>query len=258
MHDTSRHLSRGWPPFDPANDLQREARQRFVVAFPKHCESIDLLLKTIAVRGPKGSSESLRQMAHQIASTAGTLGFPNVSDRASELEMLAAQADKGFSLEVARGQLEALREAFARELSSAPASVGAAVVTSKSPIPVIIADRSAEQRQLVSDYLQLAGYEPIPLSTGEQVLEAARVHNPGAIVLEPDLAGLDGYSVCRRLKADPLVASIPVVFITTRSTLEDKLEGLALGADDYLVKPIDPRELLERIDLILFGAGGRG
>ncbi len=257
MRDSSRHSSDGWPPFDPADDLHREARQRFVAGFPKQCESIDLLLKTISVRGPKGSSEPLRQIAHQIANTAGALGFPNVSDRASEIEMLAAQADKGFSLEVARGQLEALRETFAREMSATRPLLGVKVAASRSTIPVIVADPSPEQRQLVADYLQLAGYEPIALAAGEQVLEAARVHNPGAILLEPDLAGLDGYSVCQRLKADPLVASIPVVIVTTRATLEDKLEGLAAGADDYLVKPIDPRELLERIDLLLHPTGGQ-
>lgn len=251
MHDTSQRSTGGWPPNDASNDLLREARQRFIAGFPKHCQSIDLLLKTIAARGPKGSAEPLRHMAHQIASTAGTIGFPNVSERASELEMLAAQADKGFNLEVARGQLEALRETFAREISSPPAWVDEPAANQAAAIPVLVVDESDDQRQLVVDYLQLAGYEPIALSSGEDVLDAARQHKPGAILLEANLPGLDGYSVCRLLKSDPDLARIPVVFVTARSTLEDKLAGLTLGADDYLVKPIDPRELLLRIDMVL-------
>ena len=250
MHDTTSHTNAS--PALAGDDRRGEARQRFIAAFPKHCQAIDLLLKTIAARGPKGSAEPLRQAARQVASTAGTIGFPNVSERASELEMLAAQADKGFNLEVARGQLEAMRETFAREISSPPKPLDSLAASEpEAPVPVLVVDESEEQRQLVADYLQLAGYDPVTLSSGEKVLEMARTCRPGAIVLEANLPGLDGYSVCRLLKSDADLARIPVVFVTTRSTLEDKLAGLTLGADDYLVKPIDPRELLLRIDMVL-------
>ncbi len=250
MHDTTSHSTAGQTP-GSGDDLLRDARQQFIAAFPKHCQAIDLLLKTIAARGPKGSAEPLRQAAHQVASSAGTIGFPNVSERASELEMLAAQADKGFNLEVARGQLEAMRETFAREISSPPAWLEPPVASQPVSVPVLVVDESDEQRQLVADDLQLAGYDPVTLASGDKVLEMARTCQPGAILLEANLSGLDGYSVCRLLKSDPDLARIPVVFVTTRSTLEDKLAGLTLGADDYLVKPIDPRELLLRIDMVL-------
>ncbi len=251
MHNTSHPPSDRWGPTGHHEDLRREERQRFIAGFPKHCDSIDLLLKTISARGPKGSAEPLRQMAHKVAGTAGSVGFPNVSDRASELEMLAAQADKGFSLDVARGMLEALRETFAREISSPPAWASEPAVESDTGVRVLVVDESQDERQVVTDYLQLAGYEPITLASGEDVIEAARQHQPGAILLEADLPGIDGYSVCRLLKADPEVAHIPVIFVTVRSSLDDKLAGLTLGADDYLLKPVDPRELLLRIDMVL-------
>lgn len=252
MRDDSNSPNGGWSDSPDGDDQQREARQRFIAGFPKHCQSIDLLLKTVAARGPKGSAEPLRQIAHQIASTAGTIGFPNVSDRASELEMLAAQADKGFNLEVARGQLEALRETFAREISSPPAWAEAhPSYQPDASIAVIVVDSADDQRQMIADYLQLAGYQPVALSSGEAVLDAAREHAPGAILLEANLPGLDGYSVCRLLKSDPDLAAIPVIFVTDRSSLEDKLAGLTLGASDYLVKPVDPREVLLRLDMLL-------
>ncbi len=251
MRKSSQPPGDRWAPPRHRDDTRREDRQQFIAGFPKHCDSIDLLLKTISARGPKGSAEPLRQMAHTVAGAAGAAGFPNVSERASELEMLAAQADKGFSLEVARGMLEALRETFAREISSSPSWASAASVASETGVRILVVDESDDQRQVVTDYLQLAGYDPVPLATGEDVVEAARQHQPGAIILEADLPDMDGYSVCRLLKADPDLAHIPVIFVTVRSSLDDKLAGLTLGADDYLLKPVDPRELLLRIDMVL-------
>lgn len=238
-------------PAGYSDDARREERQRFIAGFPKHCDSIDLLLKTISARGPKGSSEPLRQMAHEVAGTARSVGFPNVSDRASELEMLAAQADKGFNLDAARGILEALRETFAREISSPPSWASAAPTQSEAGVRILVVDESEDERQVVTDYLQLAGYDPVTLASGEGVVEAARQSRPGAILLEADLPHVDGYSVCRLLKSDPELARIPVIFVTVRSSLDDKLAGLTLGADDYLLKPVDPRELLLRIDMVL-------
>ncbi len=252
MRDRSQQPNGARPPSENGEGLVREARQHFIAGFPKHCDSIALLLKTISVRGPKGSAEPLRQIAHQIAGAAGAVGFPKVSERASELEMLAAQADKGFSLEVARGQLEALRETFAHEISSPPPSAASAATSQpQSAACILVVDESEDQRQLVTDYLQLAGYEPVALASGDHVLDAARQHRPDAILLEADLPGLDGYSVCRLLKSDPELAAIPVIFVTVRSSLDDKLAGLTLGADDYLLKPADPRELLLRIQKVL-------
>jgi CheY-like chemotaxis protein len=251
MRDASQKPDGGRAPSE-GDDLLREARQRFIAGFPKHCQSLDLLLKTVAAQGPKGSADTLRQIAHQIAVSAGTIGFPNVSERASEMEMLAAQADKGFNLEVSRGQLEALRETFAREISSPPAWADAERPDQpECAIAVMVVDNGDDQRQMIADYLQLAGYEPVTLASGDNVVDAARKHQPGAILLEANLPGLDGYSVCRLLKCDPDLARIPVIFITERSSLEDKLAGLTLGASDYLVKPVDPREVLLRLDMLL-------
>jgi DNA-binding response OmpR family regulator len=186
-----------------------------------------------------------------LAGMAGTVGFPIVSERAAELERLAAQADRGFSLDVARGELEALRETFVREIASPPSWAAPQSAEGQAGIRILVVDDADDQRQLVTDYLRLAGHDPLPLAAGDVVLDAARAHNPRLIVLDANLPGLDGYSVCRLLKSDPDLASIPVVFMTVRSSLDDKLAGLMLGADEYLVKPVDMRELLMRIELLL-------
>jgi DNA-binding response OmpR family regulator len=84
-------------------------------------------------------------------------------------------------------------------------------------------------------------------------LDAARKTHPSVILLDVEMPGLDGYSVCRELKADAALSTVPVVFMTTRARVDDRLVGLTLGADDYLIKPVDPRELLMRLDRV----GGR-
>ena len=74
---------------------------------------------------------------------------------------------------------------------------------------------------------------------------------PDLILLDANLPGMDGYTVCRLLKGDAALASMPVLFITTRSSLDDRAVGLTLGADDYLVKPVDMSELMLRIQVLL-------
>jgi DNA-binding response OmpR family regulator len=79
----------------------------------------------------------------------------------------------------------------------------------------------------------------------------ARTQKPDLILLDANLPGVDGYTVCRLLKADPVLASTPVLFMTVRASLDDRLVGLMLGADDYLVKPVDMPELMVRIQILL-------
>jgi len=99
--------------------------------------------------------------------------------------------------------------------------------------------------------LAAAGYGPVPVASGELAIEAARAERPDLILLDANLPGMDGYTVCRLLKGDAALVSIPVLFITTRSSLDDRAVGLTLGADDYLVKPVDMSELMLRIQVLL-------
>src|SRR6185436_10116995 len=94
-----------------------------------------------------------------------------------------------------------------------------------------------------------AGYEVTAAGRGDQALEAARTGPPpDLIVLDLMLPGVDGLEVCRRLRAG---SEVPIVMLTARSTEEDRLEGLDLGADDYVVKPFSPRELVARVRAVL-------
>jgi len=112
---------------------------------------------------------------------------------------------------------------------------------------ILIIDDSPDIHELVQ--LGLAG-EPVDFIScfsGEEALAVAPTLRPDLILLDVEMTGLDGFEVCRQLKANPLTADAPIVFLTGASTTEEKLRGLAAGAADYVFKPFDPAELRARV-----------
>ena len=87
--------------------------------------------------------------------------------------------------------------------------------------------------------------------SGVEGLQAARRHVPDLVVLDVIMPGMDGYTVCREMRADPLLAEVPILFLTAKIKDEDKIIGFKAGADDYLGKPFNIDELLLRIRAIL-------
>ena len=116
---------------------------------------------------------------------------------------------------------------------------------------ILIVEDEADIAELIALHLEREGHEASSVSNGLQALPAALQHMPDLIVLDLMLPGLDGVQVFKRLRADTRTAGIPVVILTARSQVVDKIAGLELGADDYLSKPFSPRELVLRISAIL-------
>jgi PleD family two-component response regulator len=108
------------------------------------------------------------------------------------------------------------------------------------------------------EQLESRGYRVIEAADGEQALAACRRDRPDVVLLDVEMPQLDGHAVLARVKADPLLADIPVVFVTSRVTTEDVVEGLRLGAHDYLRKPFEPSELLARVHAVLVVLAGTG
>jgi DNA-binding response OmpR family regulator len=102
-------------------------------------------------------------------------------------------------------------------------------------------------RELLLRYLEHEGYRVFPHASGEGVLEAIAQHGADLIVLDIMLPGIDGLELCRRIRAKH---STPIIFVSARSEEFDRILGIELGGDDYLVKPFSPRELLARIKAI--------
>jgi DNA-binding NarL/FixJ family response regulator len=111
---------------------------------------------------------------------------------------------------------------------------------------VLVVDDDANLRELVRSLLERAGYTTRGFASGEDILAAA-VEQPALVILDVKLPGLSGYEVCRQLK-ERFGSGLPVLFVSAvRTEAFDRAAGLLIGADDYLVKPLDPDELIARV-----------
>ena len=105
--------------------------------------------------------------------------------------------------------------------------------------------------QLVDHNLKLADFHVLAAQDGYEALSLAKKHLPQLVILDLMLPGLDGFEVCKELKRSPTTRNIPVLMLTARGEEVDRIVGLELGADDYVVKPFSPRELVLRVRAIL-------
>ena len=116
---------------------------------------------------------------------------------------------------------------------------------------ILIVDDEEDIRELLQFNLVKEGYDVILADTGERSLELAKNKNPQLIVLDLMLPGIDGLSVCKKLKSEPKTASIPIVMLTAKGEESDIVTGLEIGADDYVTKPFSPKVLIARIRKLL-------
>jgi two-component system phosphate regulon response regulator PhoB len=115
---------------------------------------------------------------------------------------------------------------------------------------VLIVDDDPDIQRLVSYNLAQAGFEAVIADTGRKALEAIQMHPPDLIILDLMLPDVDGMEVCRTLRRRRVSRSIPIVMLTARGEEIDRVIGFELGADDYVMKPFSPRELVLRIKSI--------
>ncbi len=116
---------------------------------------------------------------------------------------------------------------------------------------ILLVEDERDILEMVQYNLEQAGFDVIPAEDGETALEAVRETLPALIVLDLMLPGIDGLEVCKLLKQDARTRDVPILMLTARSEEVDRIVGLELGADDYVVKPFSPRELVLRIRAIL-------
>lgn len=114
--------------------------------------------------------------------------------------------------------------------------------------PVLIVEDDRNTAALIKTYLEKEGFQTIVAYDGEEGLKLIRTSSPGFVILDIQLPKIDGWEVCRRLRS---FSDVPVLMLTAREEEIDRVLGLTLGADDYVVKPFSPRELLERVKAIL-------
>ncbi|HEY7483985.1 MAG TPA: response regulator transcription factor [Streptosporangiaceae bacterium] len=114
---------------------------------------------------------------------------------------------------------------------------------------VLVVDDEPNIRDLVEVALRFHGFAPVAVATGEQALRHVKAERPDLIVLDVMLPDVDGFEVCRRLRADG--HDVPVIFLTARDTPSDTVTGLTLGGDDYVTKPFSIDALVARVRAVL-------
>ena len=116
---------------------------------------------------------------------------------------------------------------------------------------ILIIEDDPHIAKLIRYNLEKAGFECLQTADGQQAFEELERHKVHLIVLDIMLPGMDGFELCKEIRKKPAWAAIPVLMLTARAEEIDRVLGLELGADDYMVKPFSPRELVLRIKAIL-------
>jgi two-component system OmpR family response regulator len=113
---------------------------------------------------------------------------------------------------------------------------------------ILVVDDEKQIVEIIKAYLERDGYKVITAHDGQAALETARRELPGLIILDLMLPEVSGWDVCRALRKD---SEVPIIMLTARDDTTDKIVGLELGADDYVTKPFDPKELVSRVRAVL-------
>ncbi|MFH0854918.1 MAG: response regulator [Candidatus Omnitrophota bacterium] len=118
-------------------------------------------------------------------------------------------------------------------------------------IKILIVDDDPDIRDVLKLTLSEENYEILEVGDGEEALKVIHDNQPDLILLDYKIPKIDGREVCRRIKSDLLLRHLPIIMVTGKGDISDKVDGIDAGADDYVVKPFEPKELLARIRMIL-------
>jgi len=121
-------------------------------------------------------------------------------------------------------------------------------LSSQTKETILVADDEASIRRILETRLSMIGYKVVTASDGKEALKLFKDYEPDLVVLDVMMPKLDGYGVCQELRKD---SDVPIVMLTALGDVADRITGLELGADDYVVKPFSPKELEARIRCVL-------
>ena len=120
---------------------------------------------------------------------------------------------------------------------------------------ILIAEDERDIRDLIQFTLTFAGHEVVTSINGEEALQAAALEQPDLILMDVRMPRMSGYEACQKLKADPVLGKIPVVFLSAKGQESEVQTGLRAGAVEYILKPFSPDYLIERVAAIISQTG---
>lgn len=115
---------------------------------------------------------------------------------------------------------------------------------------ILVVDDSPTERYFYADLLTRSGYTVLTAENGEEALSKAKSDQPQLILMDVVMPGQNGFQVTRAISRDPVTAHIPIIICTSKDQETDRFWGMKQGAKDYLIKPVDPKELLQKIQAI--------
>jgi len=116
---------------------------------------------------------------------------------------------------------------------------------------ILIAEDEQDIRTLITFTLQFAGHDVVAFKDGQEALENAEQENPDLIMMDVRMPRMDGYTACRNMKTNPVIANIPVVFLSAKGQEAEINIGYEAGAEEYLLKPFAPDDLTHRVNELL-------
>jgi two-component system invasion response regulator UvrY len=255
------------PTSSPDDALQHgldEMRQRFVATFGAQCDAIRVLVDKVAASGSGEAVAALTQITHRLSGLAGTIGFPTISARASDLEVLAGGASRGaFNARLARTTVGAIRKALVKDLEARPivaAPVVAAPAAASAPsggaiVRILIVDDHAVVRRglsaVLADEFRNAAFGEA--GNAREALEQLRRNTWDVALLDITLPGKSGLDLLKELKAE--WPGLPVLVLSGHTEDQFAVRVLKAGAGGYVTKESAPEELAKAIRKVL--AGGR-
>lgn len=113
---------------------------------------------------------------------------------------------------------------------------------------VLVIEDEEKVLNVIKKYLKKEGFEPLTYTSGKKGLEGFYEYSPDLVILDLMLPDIDGEEICKIIKEE---RDVPIIMLTAKSSVDDRIKGLSIGADDYLIKPFSPRELMMRVKVIL-------
>ncbi len=123
---------------------------------------------------------------------------------------------------------------------------------------ILVAEDEKDIRELIAFTLRFAGFDVLTATNGAEAVEVAEAEKPDLVILDVRMPKMSGYEACRRLKENPQTARLPVVFLSAKGQDSEIQQGLASGAEEYILKPFAPDELIQQVRDILNRSNRRG